>query len=374
VAEKEPGVGRHQSTHNSGVLHAGLHYTPGSLKAKLAVSGIRRMVAFCAEHGVRHEICGKLVAAVAAEEIPRLEELHRRGTANGLAGLRRLSAEEAREREPHARCMAGLLVPEEGIVDYAGVCAALVAELERLGAEVRTNAEIVELREERGGWRIVTTLTEWDAAYLVNCAGLHADRIALLAGEQVRTRIVPFRGEYYRLRAGREHLVRHLVYPVPDPAFPFLGVHFTRMIGGGVEGGPNAILALAREGYGWDQVNLGDLWDALRFPGLVKFVRRYPALVGYEVRRSLSKRLFRDSLRRLVPEVELDDLEPGGSGVRAQAMTEDGTLVQDFEIVQRPTALHVLNAPSPAATASLAIGAVIERLVALNHRGSAADT
>ena len=359
VAEKEAGVGRHQSTHNSGVLHAGLHYAPGSLKARLAVDGIRRMVAFCEKHGVRHEICGKLVAAVTADEIPRLKELHRRGTANGLAGLRLVSGEEAREREPHAQCVAGLLVPEEGIVDYAGVCAALVAKLTKLGVEIRTNADVIELRRHAGGWRVVTTLTDWDAGFLVNCAGLHADRVAMLAGERITTRIVPFRGEYFRLRAERQHLVRHLVYPVPDPAFPFLGVHFTRMIGGGVEGGPNAILALAREGYGWGDVDFGDLWEALSFPGLWRFMRRYPSLVSFEVRRSLSKRVFCESLQRLVPEIQIDDLVPGGAGVRAQAMSQDGTLVHDFDIVRGERALHVLSAPSPAATASLAIGAEI---------------
>ncbi|MGE5102618.1 MAG: L-2-hydroxyglutarate oxidase [Deltaproteobacteria bacterium] len=365
VLEKEAMVARHQSGHNSGVLHAGLYYTPGSLKARLAVDGIRQMKAFCRQFGVPHEVCGKLVVATSDDELPRLEELLRRGLANGLAGLRMLSPAEAREREPHVHCVAAVLVPEEGIVDYTAVCDTLVDRIVELGGEVRTNAAVQTIASSGGEWIVTTPSEEVRASYLINCAGLHCDRVARLADESLDLRIVPFRGEYFKLRPERRSLVRHLVYPVPDPAFPFLGVHFTRMIGGDVEAGPNAVLALAREGYHALNVNFRDALDALLFPGLWRFLRRYPAMVGFELRRSLSRRLFCASLQRLVPELQLDDLSPGGSGVRAQALARDGTLVQDFVIRQSPNALHLLNAPSPGATASLAIADVlVSRLAA----------
>lgn len=355
LLEKEVGFGRHQSTHNSGVLHAGLYYRPGSLKARMAVEGIREMTRFCREQGIAHEICGKVVVATDAAEIPRLRTLLERGIANGLGGIREMTVAELREREPHAAGIAAVLVPEEGIVDYAQVVSRL-ADLNRtLGCELRTNARVHSLRAGRR-WTIVHSAGETEADFIVNCAGLHCDRVAQLAGERRSTRIVPFRGEYYELRPERRHLVRHLVYPVPDPAFPFLGVHFTRMIGGGIECGPNAVLATAREGYRKRDLHLGELLDALTYPGLWKFIRRHGRMCFDEVRRSFSRELFCASLQRLVPEVKLDDLGPGGSGVRAQAMTPDGDFVQDFALIERPNALHVLNAPSPAATACLAIG------------------
>jgi L-2-hydroxyglutarate oxidase len=359
LLEKEPRVGAHQSTHNSGVLHAGLYYKPGSLKARLAVSGIRQMVAFCREHGVRHEICGKIVVATEDAEIPRLQTMLQRGAQNGLQGLRWLSTEELREIEPHAGGLAAVSVPEEGIVDYAGVCEAMRRELAQLGVEVTTSARVVGLRQAGGGWRVSSTAGDWEARYIVNCAGLYCDRIAALAGIPRETRIVPFRGEYYGLKPQARHLVRHLIYPVPDPVFPFLGVHFTRLIDGGVEAGPNAVLALAREGYGKWKVNPGDLFDALSYKGLWRFIRQHKRMVWNETRRSLSKRLFCAALQKLVPAIQESDLADGGSGVRAQAMLADGTLVQDFSIIEGKNALHVLNAPSPAATASLAIGEYI---------------
>lgn len=359
LLEKEPQVGAHQSTHNSGVLHAGLYYKPGSLKARLAVSGIRQMVAFCQEHGVRHEICGKIVVATDEAEVARLQTLLERGTQNGLRGLRWLSAEELHEIEPHAAGLAAVHVPEEGIVDYVDVCQAMHRELVKLGVEVITSARVVELHKTGGDWRVVSTAGDWQAKYLVNCAGLYCDRIAALAGIPRETRIVPFRGEYYGLKPEARHLVRHLIYPVPDPVFPFLGVHFTRLINGGVEAGPNAVLAWSREGYTKWNINPGDLADALFYPGLWRFMRQHQAMAWNEIRRSLSKRLFCAALQKLVPAIQESDLADGGSGVRAQAMLADGTLVQDFRIVVGKNALHVLNAPSPAATASLAIGEYI---------------
>jgi L-2-hydroxyglutarate oxidase len=359
VLEKERRVCQHQSGHNSGVLHAGLYYAPGSLKARLAVDGIRQMKRFCAEHSVAHEVCGKVVVATSEDERPRLDELFRRGVANGLSNLRMLSADETREREPHVRCISSVLVPEEGIVDYPAVCDALVDRIAALGGEVRTNAPVNAITRADGGWVVTTSQAEIHASYLINCAGLHCDRIARLAGERVDLRIVPFRGEYFALRPERQSLVRHLVYPVPDPAFPFLGVHFTRMIRGGVEAGPNAVLALAREGYRAWNLNARDAADALLFSGLWRFLRRYPSMVSYELHRSFSKTVFCRALQRLVPELRVDDLVAGGSGVRAQALAADGTLLQDFVIQESKRALHLLNAPSPGATAALAIADVL---------------
>ncbi|HSM59875.1 MAG TPA: L-2-hydroxyglutarate oxidase, partial [Longimicrobiales bacterium] len=249
IFEKESGLARHQSGHNSGVLHAGLQYRPGSEKARLAREGIRRMTEYCAHHGIPHEICGKLVVAAGQAELPRLDEMLERGRANGLRGLRRLSSEEALEIEPHVRCRAAIHVPEEGIVDFAAVCGSMAREVAGAGAELRTGVEVRRLVRRRAGWRLVTSAGDFSARTIVNCAGLHADRVARLAGERPASRIVPFRGEYHRLRPEREHLVRHLIYPLPEPGFPFLGVHFTRRIDGTVEAGPSAVLALAREGY-----------------------------------------------------------------------------------------------------------------------------
>jgi L-2-hydroxyglutarate oxidase len=359
VFEKESAVGRHQTGNNSGVLHAGLYYKPGSAKARLAVNGVRQMVEFCQEHGIRHEICGKLVVATEEAELPRLHDLHSRGQQNGLAGLRLLGPEEIREIEPHAAGRQALRVPEEGIVDYGHVCETMVRLLRAGGAEVRTSCPVTKIEP---GWRLNG---EFEADFLINCAGLHCDRVSALAGERREARIIPFRGEYYMIKAARQHLVRHLIYPVPDPAFPFLGVHFTRLIQGGVEAGPNAVLAFAREGYRWSDVSVQDLWDSLTFPGLWRFLVRYPSMASYEIRRSLSHGLFCASLQRLVPEIQPADIERGGAGVRAQAMLPNGDLVQDFLIVEREKALHLLNAPSPAATASLAIGdEIVDRITA----------
>ena len=357
VLEKEPSVGRHQSSHNSGVLHAGLYYQPGSLKARLAVQGIRLMTAFCQQHGIAHEICGKVVVATSARELPALDKLFERGQRNGLRAVRRLTPEALREIEPHVAGVAALHVPEEGIVDYLGVCAAIQTEIQQGGGVVRLNSAVTQIRESAQGWVVATPSGEYEGDYLINCAGLFSDRIAELAGIQRTVRIVPFRGEYFLLKPAAQSLVRHLVYPVPDAEFPFLGVHFTRMIHGGVEAGPNAVLALAREGYSWKDFSARDVADALSFPGLWRFMRKYPSLCSAEIIRSLSQRLACRALQKLVPAITVADLLPGGAGVRAQAMHVDGTLLQDFWLEQRPRALHVLNAPSPAATASLAIAA-----------------
>ena len=356
LLEKESAVGRHQTGHNSGVLHAGLYYKPGSAKARLAVDGLKEMAAFCREHGVAHEICGKLVVATDEAERVRLNDLFERGQKNGLAGLKMLDRAAMREIEPHVGGLAALRVPEEGIVDYPQVSAILAREIEKFGGEIVTDAKVTSLDERPDGWRAQTKRGEFKAGYIINCAGLHCDRVLELTGERREMRIVPFRGEYYKIKPERQHLVRNLIYPVPDPQFPFLGVHFTRLIRGGIEAGPNAVLAFAREGYRKRDLNPRDLFDALTFPGLWRFLARHKRMSWDELRRSFSRKLFCAALQKLVPEIREDDLETGGSGVRAQAMSPDGTLVQDFAFVQRPRALHVLNAPSPAATASLAIG------------------
>jgi L-2-hydroxyglutarate oxidase len=365
LLEKEPRVGAHQSTHNSGVLHAGLYYKPGSLKARLAVEGIREMTAYCRGKNIPHEICGKVVVAVDESELPRLRELEARGQANGLTGLRHLDRNGVRALEPHAAGVAALHVPEEGIVDYAAVCAALADDIAAMNGRIVTEAKVTELRETSAGWIAETTAGEFPGNFLINCAGLQSDRVCKLAGLDPEDRIVPFRGEYYQLRPESAHLVRHLIYPVPDPKFPFLGVHFTRLIAGGIEAGPNAVLAFAREAYGKTQWNARDLAEALSFPGLWKFLARHPRMAWDEGIRSLSKNLFCRSLQRLVPELRPEDLAPGGAGVRAQAISSEGELVQDFRLVAGHRALHVVNAPSPAATASLAIGReIVQRIAA----------
>ena len=364
LLEKEAAVGRHQTGNNSGVLHAGLYYKPGSNKSRLAVTGIQEMVVFCREHEIPHEICGKLVVAVDETEVARLRALHERGQQNGLQGLRWLNRDQMLEIEPHAGGIAALHVPQEGIVDYPKVCDVLQQKISAQGGRVVTGAKVTRLQPQSGGWLVHSATGDFEADLLVNCAGLHSDRVGELAGEKREVRIVPFRGEYYQIKRERQHLVRNLIYPVPDPQFPFLGVHFTRLIHGGVEAGPNAVLAFAREGYRKTDFNAADLFDALTFPGLWRFLAKHKRMSWEEIKRSFSKRLFCESLQRLVPEIGPDDLEPGGAGVRAQAMSPDGTLVQDFCFQQSRRALHVLNAPSPAATASLAIGDAVAGQVA----------
>jgi L-2-hydroxyglutarate oxidase len=321
------------------------------------------MVEFCQANGVAHEVCGKLVVAADESEVPRLRALHERGTANGLEGLRWLDPEQMREIEPHVGGVAGLHVPQEGIVDYPAVCNALVERLAEHGTRVVTGARVERLRHSGPGWTAETTAGEFPADYIINCAGLHCDRVSQLAGERRDTRIVPFRGEYFKIRAERQYLVRNLIYPTSDPRLPFLGLHFTRLIHGGIEAGPNAVLAFAREGYRKTDFNLADFIDALTYRGFWRFLAKYPSIAWYELRRSFSRELFCRSLQRLVPEIQPGDLETGGAGVRAQAIVSDGEIVQDFSIIARANALHVLSAPSPAATASLAIGAEIASMV-----------
>ncbi len=314
------------------------------------------MVDFCVEHSIPHEICGKIVVATEEEELPRLRTLYERGGQNGLEGLKMLTGDELREIEPHAAGIAAIRVPQEGIVDYPRVCETLVGLIAAQGGEVITSARVTAIARDGNGWRVLSTAGDYECSRIVTCAGLQSDRIAALTGANRTVRIVPFRGEYYKIRPERQNLVRHLIYPVPDPKFPFLGVHFTRMIHGGVEAGPNAVLAFAREGYTKSDINLSDIFDAVTFNGLWRFLRKYPKMCWQETRRSFSRALFCASLQRLVPEIRTEDLVEGGAGVRAQAMSPDGSLVEDFHFVQGPGELHIVNAPSPGATASLALG------------------
>ena len=356
LLEKEANVGQHQSGHNSGVLHCGLYYKPGSIKAVLAVRGIRQMVEFCEEVGIKHEVCGKLVVACNEEELGRLRNLEVRGRQNGLEGIEYLEREAMLEVEPNVGGIAALRVPQEGIVDYPAVCRELKRRIVENGGVVVTGATVTGLREQGGQWIARTPVGEYSGTFLVNCAGLHCDRVAEIAGEKRETRIVPFRGEYYKLKSGREGIVRNLIYPVPDAQFPFLGVHFTRLIHGGMEAGPNAAMAFAREGYLKTNISLRDMWDAMTYPGLWRFVAKHPRMTALELWQTFSKRRFCRALQKLVPSIQLSDIEPGGAGVRAQAMAREGELIQDFCLIRRRAAFHVLNAPSPAATASLAIG------------------
>jgi L-2-hydroxyglutarate oxidase len=367
VVDKEHGLAEHQTGRNSGVIHSGLYYAPGSLKARLGVAGSRSMTAFAREHGVRVDVCGKLVVATSDAEVARLRTLAQRGAANGVTGLRWLGPDEAREVEPELRCVAALHVPPTGIVDYRGVCAVLAEQVRAAGGQVRLGASAVAARARGGarpGARVEVRLADGGtltADALVACAGLHADRFAQACGVDPGARVVPFRGEYYELAPHAVGLVRGLVYPVPDPRFPFLGVHLTRTLDGGVHAGPNAVLALAREGYRWRDVVPADVLDSLRWPGLWRLAGRHAVPGAREVARSASRRLFARSVARLVPAVRPQDLVPAPAGVRAQALGRDGRLVDDFLVADAPRQVHVINAPSPAATASLEIARYVER-------------
>ena len=359
LLEKEDRVARHQSGHNSGVIHSGVYYKPGSMKARLCVTGAAAMVEFCREHGVAHQVCGKVIVATHADELPRLEELRRRGEANGLAGLRLIGPEELREIEPHATGMQALVVPSTGITDYAKVCEKYAELISSRGGTVLTSAAATGIRRLASEIIVETSRGAFSTTSLINCAGLFSDRISRMAGDDPGVMIIPFRGEYYDLVPERASLVRALIYPVPDPRFPFLGVHFTRRISGKVDAGPNAVLALAREGYRHSDISVRDLASSLAFPGFWRMARHHWRNGLDEFRRSLSKSAFVRALQRLLPEVGERDLVPGGSGVRAQALKPDGALVDDFLFVPSGKVLHVLNVPSPAATASLAIGKTI---------------
>jgi L-2-hydroxyglutarate oxidase len=362
VVETEHDLARHQTGHNSGVIHSGLYYKPGSAKARNCAAGRDLMYRFCAENGIPHDRCGKLVVATEGRELPALAELERRGTANGLERITRLTAAELREVEPHVAGIAGLRVPQTGIVNYTAVAAAYAANITAAGGRVRTSAKFLGVSREPTRLVAETTAGPIRTRLLVNCAGLHSDRVAKLCGVEPGVQIVPFRGEYYELKRSAEHLCRHLIYPVPDARLPFLGVHFTRMIGGGVECGPNAVLAFRREGYRLRDVSPRDLLEMARYAGFWRMARTFWRTGLGELYRSFSKRAFWHALQRLIPEVKFGDLVSAGAGVRAQAVRPDGKLEDDFVIRQADRMIHVLNAPSPAATASISIGRTIAEM------------
>jgi L-2-hydroxyglutarate oxidase LhgO len=374
VLEKEQGVARHQTGHNSGVIHSGVYYKAGSLKARLCVAGAREMVEFCSRQGIPYQVCGKVIVATDEDEAVRLDELMARGVANGLEGLRLLSRAEMLEVEPHAGGIRALYVPSTGITDYAMVTAKYAEMASASGADVRTGAGVTGFDRDHdgGGDGIVvhTQAGDFSARFVVNCAGLYSDRVARMAGDDPGMILVPFRGEYYDLAASRQGLVRGLIYPVPDPRYPFLGVHFTRRIHGHVDAGPNAVLAFRREGYRFRDFNLGETMEVLGDPGFRAMARLHWKNGLAEFRRSLRKREFVRSCQRLLPEVTMEDMTPGGSGVRAQAVAPDGSLVDDFRFVGRECFLHVLNVPSPAATASLPIGREILKMLPAEILGS----
>jgi L-2-hydroxyglutarate oxidase LhgO len=366
VLEKEDRVARHQSGHNSGVIHSGVYYKPGSMKARLCVSGAAAMIEFCREHEVPHNVCGKVIVATHEDELPRLEELRRRGESNGLTGLRLIGPEELREIEPHAIGLRALVVPSTGVTDYAKVCEKYAELIAANGGTVLTSTAATGIKRTASEIAVETSKGALTTVSLINCAGLHSDRISRMAGDDPGVMIVPFRGEYYDLIPERASLVRALIYPVPDPRFPFLGVHFTRRITGKVDAGPNAILALAREGYRHTDISVRDLVSSIAFPGFWRMARQHWRNGLDEWHRSLSKPAFVRALQRLLPEIGENDLIPGGSGVRAQALKPDGSLVDDFQFVPSGKVLHVLNVPSPAATASLMIGKAIVDTAAAN--------
>lgn len=362
VLDKEPGLARHQTGRNSGVIHSGLYYAPGSLKATMAVAGARSMTAYARSRGVAVDVCGKLVVATSEAELPGLRRLADRAVANGVPA-RRITIAEAREHEPHVRAVAALHVASTGIVDYPGVCRALAADIEAGGGRIVFGERVLAARTVPGHVEVRTDRADREADALVVCAGLHADRVARACGLEPAARIVPFRGEYYELTPEAGDRVRGLIYPVPDPRFPFLGVHLTRGVEGQVHAGPNAVLALAREGYTWRQVSPRDLADSLGWPGLWRLAGRNLAPGAAEVGRSLSRRSFARSLARLVPGISASDLVPAPAGVRAQAVLRNGALVDDFLVQTSGRQVHVLNAPSPAATASLEIARhIVDRL------------
>jgi L-2-hydroxyglutarate oxidase len=362
VLEGERDLATHQTGRNSGVIHSGIYYKPGSAKARLCLRGAELLERFCDEHGVRRERCGKLIVATGAEQVPALEELERRAAASGVEDVRRVGAGAIREIEPAAAGVAGLFVGRTGITSFGAVARAMAAEVARSGGSVRAGARVLGVRKEAWGFVLMTSRGEVRSRNLVNCAGLWADRIAGMCGVRTGVGIVPFRGEYYELAPAARGLVRNLIYPVPDARFPFLGVHFTRRIDGSVEAGPNAVLALARAGYGWGCISARDCMEMARFAGFWRMAERYWRTGMGEVWRSVSKRAFSAALSRLVPRIRAEDLHPSRAGVRAQAVGQDGRLLDDFVIERGDGMVHVINAPSPAATASLAIGEEVARL------------
>ena len=362
LLEKESELAKHQTGNNSGVIHSGLYYKPGSLKAINCIKGYHLLLDFCKENEIPFELCGKVVVATSEEELPLLDNLFVRGQQNGLANLKKLSQGELKEIEPHVNGIKGIFVPQTGIVDYKLVALKYGELLVALGAEIKLNEKVVSITTINNQSTVVTEKRSYTAKLVINCAGLYSDKVTSMTREKVNYKIIPFRGEYFKLKKEKEYLVKNLIYPVPDPNFPFLGVHFTRMAKGGVEAGPNAVLAFRREGYKKSDINLAELAETLAWPGFQKVAAKYWKTGFGEMYRSFSKAAFTKALQKLLPEIKEEDLVEGGAGVRAQACDRDGGLVDDFLILEEANVINVCNAPSPAATSSLAIGETVAAL------------
>jgi len=359
VVEKEQSLAAHQTGHNSGVIHSGIYYKPGSLKAKNCITGYQMLIDFCNTYGVPYDLCGKLIVATNEAEIPELDKLYQRGLENGLDKISSISQGEANEIEPHLKVVKGIKVPYTGIIDYTVVCEKLGELVQNLGGEIFTGHRVEDIVLYSNYATIVTAQQTFECTKYINCAGLYCDKVAGLTQKNMDTRIIPFRGEYFMLKPEKRYLVKHLIYPVPDPNFPFLGVHFTRMIGGEIEAGPNAVFAFKREGYHMWDVDFQEMFESLAWPGFQKVMGKYFKTGMGEFYRSFSKTAFTTALQKLIPELQEDDLIPAEAGVRAQACDKFGGLLDDFKIIHEQHAIHILNAPSPAATSSLSIGSTI---------------
>ena len=362
LLEKEAGIARHQTGHNSGVIHSGIYYKPGSLKALNCIRGYQYLIDFCTTYGIAYELCGKIIVATQEHELQPMENVYKRGVENGLTGLKKLSAGELKEYEPHVNGIAGIHVPQTGIIDYKQVSAKIAELFQQKGGEIRTSQKVTAIRYSGALNEVVTADTTYTAKLVINCAGLQSDKVAALTRAKIDVRIIPFRGEYYELKPDKHSLVKNLIYPVPDPNFPFLGVHFTRMIGGGIEAGPNAVFAFKREGYTRSSISIGETLESLSWPGFQKVMARYWKTGMGEFYRSYSKAAFTKALQRLVPDVQQDDLVPAEAGVRAQACDRTGGLIDDFLILEDDHVVNVCNAPSPAATSSLSIGQTVAEM------------
>ena len=362
LIEKEAALATHQTGHNSGVIHSGIYYKPGSLKALNCINGYRQLIAFCEKYEIPYELCGKIIVATSREELPQLEKIQSRGEANGLQGLKRIGAEAMREIEPHVNGLEAIFVPQAGIIDYKQVAAQYAEVVQELGGEIILGEKVKDIYAENARSTVITSKKSYVTKLVINCAGLYSDKVASMTQAALNVKIVPFRGEYYEIRKERQHLVKNLIYPVPDPNFPFLGVHFTRMIHGGVEAGPNAVLAFSREGYTKSDIDLTEFLETLAWPGFQKVAFKYWKTGMGEMVRSFSKAAFTKALQKLIPEIRADDLVRGGAGVRAQACDKAGGLVDDFLILEDEGAINVCNAPSPAATSSLSIGETVANL------------
>lgn len=363
ILEKEKNVALHQSGHNSGVIHSGIYYKPGSLKAANCIEGYHSVINFAEKYGIKYDLCGKIIVATSQEELPLLDNIYKRGVENGLQDLKYLSREEFREIEPHCEGIKAIKVPQTGIIDYPGVAQKIKELFEELGGEVKFNNEVKNIINTNSEVIIKTDHSEYRSKKLISCAGLYSDKITKMTNEKNDVIIIPFRGEYYKIKDEKKDLVKHLIYPVPDPSFPFLGVHFTRMIDGNIEAGPNAVLAFRKEGYKFFDFDFNETMQTLTWPGFRKIVAKYGKTGMGEVHRSLSKSAFTKALQKLMPEIQESDLVPGGAGVRAQACDRNGALIDDFDIVKNGNIIHVRNAPSPAATSCFAIGNKISELI-----------